>query len=334
MIFFIGSIVTGPKRFRFSLTTNQSINNKFASVIPGKMKAKYINPFTDFGFKKIFGEEASKPLLIDFLNALLPEQNTIVDLSFKNTEQLGQTDLDRKAIYDIYCENNRGEKFIVELQKARQNYFIERTIYYSTFPIREQAEKGFWNYNLKAVYCIGILDFTFDDYGSEAEKNEVVHTIKLKNQHGKVFYDKLTYIYLEMPNFNLAETELATRLDKWLYFIKYLEDFQVIPSIFKDKVFTQAFETAELANFNQAELDSYEASLKVFRDNQAVFDYAKQTAYDEGRSEGIAQGIEQGIEQGKRESLIATAKKMKAKGLSSGDISEVTGLPENVIKNL
>ena len=127
-----------------------------------KMKAKYLNPFTDFGFKKIFGEEASKPLLIDFLNALLPQTDKIVDLSFKNNEQLGQTELDRKAIYDIFCENEKGKKFIVELQKAKQNYFKERTIYYSTFPIREQAEKGEWNYNLKAIYCIGILDFTFD----------------------------------------------------------------------------------------------------------------------------------------------------------------------------
>lgn len=158
------------------------------------MKAKYINPFTDFGFKKIFGEEASKPLLIDFLNALLPQTNKIIDLTFKNTEQLRQSEADRKAIYDIYCENDKGEKFIVELQKARQNYFKERTIYYSTFPIREQAEKGEWNYNLKAVYCVGILDFTFDDYENEPEKSEVVHTIKLKNQNGKIFYDKLTSI--------------------------------------------------------------------------------------------------------------------------------------------
>ncbi len=89
------------------------------------MKAKYINPFTDFGFKKIFGEEARKPLLIDFLNSLLPLQAQIFDLSFKNTEQLGQRELDRKAIYDIYCENKAGEKFIVKLQKAKQNYFKE-----------------------------------------------------------------------------------------------------------------------------------------------------------------------------------------------------------------
>ena len=141
------------------------------------MKARFINPFTDFGFKKIFGEEASKPLLIDFLNSLLPEKNQIVNLTFKNNEQLGSSELDRKAIYDIYCENDKGEKFIVELQKAKQNYFKERTIYYSTFPIREQAEKGEWNYNLTAIYCIGILDFTFDDYETEPEKSEYLHTI-------------------------------------------------------------------------------------------------------------------------------------------------------------
>lgn len=278
------------------------------------MRAKYINPFTDFGFKKIFDEEASKPLLIDFLNALLPQQNKIVDLSFKNTEQLGQTDLDRKAIYDIYCENKNGERFIVELQKAKQNYFKERTIYYSTFPIREQAEKGEWTYNLKAVYCVGILDFTFDDYDNESEKHEVVHTIKLKNQHGKTFYEKLTYIYLEMPNFNKQESELETRLDKWLYFIKHLEDFQSIPTIFKDEVFTQAFEKAELAKLGQADLDSYENSLKVYRDLKGVID----TAFDEGKIEG----------------KIEVAKRMKAKGLSDSDIFDLTGLTKDEIARL
>ena len=159
------------------------------------MKAKYVNPFTDFGFKKIFGEEASKPLLTDFLNSLLPVSNKIKELSFKNTEHLGSVEADRKSLFDIYCEAENGEKFIVELQKAKQNFFKERTIYYSTFPIREQAEKGEWNYNLKAVFCIGVLDFVFDDYENESQKSEVVHNIKLKNQNGKVFYDKLNYIY-------------------------------------------------------------------------------------------------------------------------------------------
>jgi predicted transposase/invertase (TIGR01784 family) len=282
------------------------------------MKAKYLNPFTDFGFKKIFGEEASKPLLLDFLNSILPADNKIADLTFKNVEQLGQTDADRKAVYDLYCENERGEKFIVELPKAKQNYFKERTIYYSTFPIREQAEKGDWNYNLKAVYCVGILDFTFDDYESEPEKSEVLHTIQLKNQNGRTFYEKLTYIYLEMPNFSKAEYELSSRLDKWLYFIKHLEDFQTIPSVFKDAIFTQAFEKAELAKFGQEELAKYEMNLKIYRDYKNTVD----TAFDEGKLEGKLEGKSE------------VARKMKLKGISSKDISELTGLSEREVENL
>ena len=297
------------------------------------MKAKYINLFTDFGFKKIFGEEASKPLLIDFLNALLPHADQIVDLNLKNNEHLGQTDLDRKAIYDIYCENEKGEKFIVELQKAKQNYFKERTIYYSTFPIREQAEKGEWNYNLKAVYCVGILDFTFDDYESEPEKSEVEHTIKLKNQNGKVFYDKLTFIYLEMPNFKLSESELRTRLDKWLYFIKHLEDFQTIPAIFSDEIFNQAFEKAELAKLAPADWDKYEYSLKIFRDNKAVFDYYD-TAIDGAFVEGKLKGFNSGILAGKLEGKLEIARNLKTLGIDVEMISKSTGLTKEQIEKL
>jgi predicted transposase/invertase (TIGR01784 family) len=290
------------------------------------MRARYVNPFTDFGFKKIFGEEASKPVLMDFLNALLPEHHRIVELSFKNTEQLGTTDLDRKAVFDIYCESSTGEKFIVELQKAKQNYFIDRTVYYSTFPIREQADKGNWNYNLKAVYCIGILDFTFNDYDTEPERHEVVHTIKLKDQHGKVFYDKLTYIYLELPNFTMPAERLETRLEQWLYFIKHLEDFETIPAIFSDAVFTQALETAAIASFRVADLDQYEASLKVFRDNKATYDYAVETAWDNGLQRGLQQGLEQGLEQGIQEGIQSVAKALKAQGIATAVIVASTGL--------
>ena len=293
-----------------------------------KMKAKYINPFTDFGFKKIFGEQASKELLIDFLNALIPQANKIIDLNFKNTEHLGQKELDRNAIFDIYCENQSNEKFIVELQKAKQNYFRERTIYYSTFPIREQAEKGEWNYNLNAVFCIGILDFKFNDYESEPEKSEVVHTIKLKNQHGNTFYEKLTYIYIEMPNFNKLEENLSSRLDKWLFFIKNLEDFQSIPSIFSDEIFEKAFEKAELAKFGQEEMDKYESSLKLYRDLKGVID----TAFIEGRSEGKIEGLEEGRQEGLEEGRLEGLEEGRLEGLQEGKYNMAKLLKDNGVQ--
>ena len=243
------------------------------------MKSKYINPFTDFGFKKIFGEEASKPMLIDFLTSLLPESR-IVDLKFKDKDKLGKIEDDRKAIYDIYCEDNNGEKIIVELQKAKQNYFKDRTIYYATFPIQEQAEKGEWNYQLKAVYCIGILDFTFENKNFDGN-GDVVHNVQLKDHNNFIFYDKLKFVYLEMPHFTKQEHQLESRLDKWLFFIKHLEDFQSIPEIFKDEVFIQAFEKAEIAKYSQDELYDYEQSLKIYRDLKGVID----SAFEDGKAQ-------------------------------------------------
>jgi predicted transposase/invertase (TIGR01784 family) len=293
--------------------------------------AKYIDIFTDYGFKKIFWEEANKNFLIDFLNALLPASAHIKDLTFKNTEQLPVTINERKAVYDIYCENDRGEKFIVELQKAKQDYFMERTIYYSTFPISGQAIKGEWDYNLKAVYCIGILDFKFSDYTSEGEKGEVVHTHTIKNQHNRQVYDKLTYIYLEIPNFSKKEHELETRLEQWLFFIKNLETFTVIPEIFKnDVVFIEAIEKAELARMSEEALSTYLAGLKEYRDNISKINTAKR----EGIKEGIEIGEEKGIKIGEANKQIEMAKNCLKNGLSIEMTMKLTGLTEDEIRNI
>jgi predicted transposase/invertase (TIGR01784 family) len=262
------------------------------------MQAKFLNPFTDFGFKKIFGEEASKPALIDFLNTLLPEQDQVKSITYKNNEQQGQTEFDRKAIFDIYCESHRGEKFVVELQKAKQNYFKDRSIFYSTFPIQEQAEKGEWNYQLKAVYCIGILDFEFDKPDSAEFFNQVVSTVKLKNQKNEVFYDKFTLIYLEMPRFKKSLDELSSRQDLWFYFLKHLEDLTEIPSIFKDSIFDNVFETASMAKLDDAEKHTYQASLKTYRDLKNVIDTAFEEGLWEGRLEGRLEGEAIGIQKG------------------------------------
>jgi predicted transposase/invertase (TIGR01784 family) len=296
------------------------------------MKSKYINPFTDYGFKKIFGEEASKPLLIDFLNCILPEKSKIIDLQFKNTEHLADIAVERKAVFDIYCENEQGDKFIVELQKAKFNFFKERMVYYSTFPIREQVEKGYWNFELKAVYCIGILDFVFDDYDEVEKHNDVLHIIKLKDQQNRIFYDKLTYIYIEMPNFKKEESQLDSRLDKWLFFLKHLEDFQQIPKIFQDSVFTQAFEIAGFINMNYLEMEKYEMSLKIYRDLNAVLDTQYETGKFEGKLEGKIEGIIEGIEKGKFEEKYEITDKLYKSGMEFERIAEIVGLSVEDIK--
>jgi len=271
---------------------------------------KYINPFTDYGFKKLFGEEPNKELLMDFLNELLKEeQGQIIHLNYLKNEQLGTSDLDRKAIFDLYCENEKGEKFIVELQKTKQAFFKDRTLYYSTFPIREQAKKADWNYELKAVYMVAILDFAFDEDKNNKEKFR--YDVKLSDTDtNKVFYNKLTFIYLEMPKFAKTVDELETRFDKWLFVIRNLNRLDRIPDKLREKIFLKLFETAEIARFTPEQVRSYEDSLKYYRDLKNSLDTARD------------------------EKAIEIAKNALSMGLSINDISKLTGLSSEQINIL
>ncbi|PZO18386.1 MAG: hypothetical protein DCF25_09845 [Leptolyngbya foveolarum] len=249
---------------------------------------RYINPLTDFGFKRIFGTEPNKALLIDFLNVVLPEKHRIRDLSYRNSENVGNNALDRKAIFDLYCQSKSGERFIVEIQKAKQNFFKDRSVYYSSFPIQEQAVKGdFWNYRLAPVYTVGILDFVFDDHKDD---ETLLHIVELKDQQCRVFYDKLKFIYLELPKFQKPLEALESHFDKWLYLLRHLPDLDDPPKPLQESTFMQLFEIAEIANFSPIEQGAYEDSLKYYRDLNNVVDTSRQ----EGREEGIEVGRDEG----------------------------------------
>ncbi|MEO1095084.1 MAG: Rpn family recombination-promoting nuclease/putative transposase [Cyanobacteria bacterium J06638_28] len=295
------------------------------------LKEKYINLLTDFGFKRVFGSEPNQQLLIDFLNTLLPEQHRIQSVTYKQTESLGSTPVDRKAIFDIYCQAESGEYFIVEIQKAKQNFFKDRSIYYATFPIQEQAQKGTWDYQLTPVYTVGVLDFIFDDHKQDPE---LLHTVELKNQHCQVFYDKLKFIYIELPKFTKSLGQLETHFDKWLFLLKHLPDLDEPPEPLQEAVFNQLFEVAEIANFSPVEQDSYQNSLKYYRDLNNVVD----TSWQEGKAEGIQEGLEtglaQGREEGRQEGVQQVAKQMKAAGIDIARISTITGLPIEAIETL
>lgn len=287
---------------------------------------KYINPFTDYGFKKLFGEEPNKDLLRDFLNELLKEeQGEIVALTYLKSEHLSSSELDRKAIFDLYCENEKGEKFIVELQKTKQNFFKDRSVYYSTFPIREQAKRADWNYELKAVYTVAILDFVFDE--DKHQKDKYRYDVKLTDtETQKVFYEKLTYIYLEMPKFSKSVEELETRFDKWLYVIRNLNRLDRIPDKLKERIFEKVFEAAEIAKFTPEQVRSYEDSLKYYRDLKNSLD----TAFEEGKEEGM----EEGRREGEKQKQIEIAKKSLALGIDPKTISSITGLSLDEIRQL
>jgi predicted transposase/invertase (TIGR01784 family) len=281
-------------------------------------REKYVNVFTDFGFKKLFGEKPSKPLLLDFLNELLIEQEgPIKNITYLNTEHLGSSPLDRRAIFDIYCENEKGEKFIVELQKAKQSYFKDRTLFYATFPIQEQAKQNDWDFKLKAVYTVAILDFVFEEDKSDIHKYR--YDVKLTDiETCKVFYDKLTFIYLELPKFKKKIDELSTNFEKWLFVLKNLHKLNKIPDQLKEERFEKLFAIAEVAHFTREELKSYEDSKKFYRDIKNSMD----TAFEEGKVEGKEEGKEEGLKQGELKGLkkgrIEGVKEGKLKGMNLG----------------
>lgn len=280
---------------------------------------RYINPYTDFGFKMLFGTEMNKELLISFINSLLSGKEVIRDLTYLNTEHLGTSEADRRAVFDVYCENERGEKILIEMQRGEQQFFKDRSLYYATFPIREQGEKGEWDYRLKAVYVIGILNFKFDS----EDDNYFHHEVQLMDVCTKqVFYDKLTFIYLEMPKFNKSEDELVTMFDKWLFVLRNLSRLMARPAALQDRIFTRLFEAAEIAKFTKEQYEAYEESLKVYRDWQNTIVTAEQ--------KGMAKGMAEGIAKGRMEQNIANARSMKLAGLDYEIISQVTGLSKEL----
>jgi predicted transposase/invertase (TIGR01784 family) len=276
------------------------------------LQDKYISLLTDFGFKRVFGTEPNKAILIDFLNTLLPDYHHIKDLTFKNTEKLGNTPIDRKAIFDIYCQAENGDRFIVEIQKAKQNFFKDRSVYYSTFPIQEQALQGEWDFNLTPVYTVGVLDFIFDDHKND---DTIVHLVQLRNQNGEIFYDKLKFIYIELPKFKKTIDQLETHLDKWLFILRNLANLSdPPPESLQETVFSELFEVAAIANFSRLEQDSYQNSLKYYRDMNNVVDTARQ------------EGLKKGLEEGRlaERSLILNRQRSLVLRLLSRTVGELT----------
>ena len=271
-----------------------------------QVEERYISLLTDFGFKRIFGTAMNKDLLICFLNSLFNGRQVVKDVSYLNPEHVGDVYTDRRAIFDVYCEGENGEKFIVEMQNAYQAYFKDRSLFYSTFPIREQA---------------ALLNFDMNEEAFEKEK--IRHSVQLcDTATHKVFYDKLEFIYVEIAKFNKSLEELETLYDKWLYALKNLYKLTQRPKELCDKVFDRLFEEAEIAKFTPQELREYEASKIAYRDIKNSVDTAKR--------EGIAEGMEKGMEKKSHE----IAKKMLTKGMDEATVMEITGLSAELIQQL
>ena len=277
--------------------------------------SKFINPFTDIGFKRLFGQEISKPVLLAFLNSLLEGERNIVDLQYLDKEQLGESVDDKSLIYDVYCELENGEHIIVEMQNKSQPYFKNRSIYYISRSISRQGEPGpEWRYDVKAVYMISLLNFKRDDISLEFRTDVSLMDMRHKTQ----FSDKVRLVFLQLPYFTKEADECETIFEKLIFVLKHMDVLQRMPWQAQDAVFQKLSSIADVASLSKEDRRIYDKNLKAYRDTMAVME----GQYLEGRAEGRAEGH------------IEDARKMKAKGYSLDDISDITGLPVEEISRL
>ncbi len=312
--------------------------------------AKFINPFTDFGFKKIFGQEVNKDLLIDFLNSLLVGERHILDIEFLNKERNGRSSADRALIYDIYCLTETGEYIIVEMQNRKQDNFIDRMLFYTSRSIAEQGEKGpMWRYDIKAVY--GIAFMNFEDETLNKFRTDAVIT---NRETGEVVSNKLRMIFLQLPLFVKNEPEeCSSNFEKWIYVLKNMETLDRMPYAAKSAVFKKLSSIASLAELTPAERRKYDHAIKVMRDNYTFefeakkhLEEALQKGLEKGREEGMQKGREEGMqkgreegmqkgkEEGRKETMRQMVKTMIDNGMSIDAISSCTGIDIDSLNNI
>ncbi|MFW5605965.1 MAG: Rpn family recombination-promoting nuclease/putative transposase, partial [Prevotella pectinovora] len=243
--------------------------------------AKFINPFTDIGFKRIFGQEISKPLIIDFLNSLLLGEERITNITFLDKEQPALFEDDRSLIYDIYCQTEKGENIIVEMQNKSQPYFKNRSIYYVCEAIARQGERGTdWKYNIDAVYLVAFLNFCPMDFDKKFRSD-----IGLADKgNNKLFSDKMRMTFMQLPLFTKEADECDTDFDKWIYVLKNMETLTRLPWAAKSSVFKRLEQIADVASLSRQERMKYDVGLRKYRDTLSVLEGAKQDGLAEGRA--------------------------------------------------
>jgi predicted transposase/invertase (TIGR01784 family) len=244
-----------------SAETNVS-NNLVQSV--------YINPLTDFGFKKLF---YNKELLIPFLNDIMGMD--IKDIDYKPTEGLGWFSEERTAVFDLLCTTNNDEHFVVEMQLGQQPYFIERALFYGSHMIRKQApRKKNWDFNLKPVYIVSILDFNV--FRDKASKKRAIERVYLYRESNKeLFTDKFLMVFIQLPKFKKKLPELHDNTDTWLYLLKNTEKLKSCPPEIKGKPFKLFLEIAELIHLTPEDMDRYAVSLEKSYQMRNIADFAR-----------------------------------------------------------
>ena len=287
----------------------------------------------DVAFKYLFGTEKNKHLLKGLLENVFKKE--IQDITYDNTEQIGETLDNRNAYFDVICKSVEGPDFIVECQVRTQKYFVERAVFYSSRLISNQAPKGEWDYNFRPVYFLGLVDFELPDSIGKTEGHVQSYSVR-NDANGAPMTDKVRYVFMEVEAFDKTYGECSTFEEKFLYYMKNLPTFADKPDTHNDKYFEDLLMEAEYLKMDTETQAQYERRVKQMRDAKNVEDYMIETCTAKGLEQGLKQGLKQGLAQGLAQGISSTitALTMIKEGRSIKEVSEATGLTEDSILQL
>ena len=279
---------------------------------------RYARIIMDDWFKRTFGTEPNKGLLIMLLKELIPEHD-IKDLTYVQQEHINPFPGKKDALIDVECVDTDGTRFIVEMQVARQRFFYERSLFYSTFGIQQQVEKSSsMDYGFPPVYFVGFMDFSLHE-GSD----RVLYRYSLREKEtGEEMTGSLQFVFLELTNCRKALTPDATLLDNFCYALHNMEHLTDRPEELKEEIFKRLFKTAEIATFTPEERIKYENDMTTERDIQNYISYARE------------KGLEEGMEKGREEGRVEAARNMLADEISIDLVAKYTGLSIEQVKEL
>ena len=277
---------------------------------------KYLNPTNDFVFKRIFGTEKNKDILIHFLNDVVDSihrKTDIVEVSFLKTVQEPDLAVKKQSLVDVLCTDQEGKRYIVEMQVATHAGFEKRAQYYASKAYSSQLLRGEEYDNLQEVLFIAITDYIV----FPKKKGWLsTHIILDKKSHEHDLQD-FHFTFIELPKFTKSLEDLTLMVDKWAYFFKHAHATtpSALAQLIQDMpVLAKAYHELECANYNEKELNSYEQVLKYRRDAKAAW----KGATNKGIEEGIEEGIKKGIAKGRKEGIAKGRAKGKEEGRKEG----------------
>ncbi|MBD5356690.1 MAG: hypothetical protein HDR88_06765 [Bacteroides sp.] len=319
--------------------------------------AQFINPFTDTGFKIIFGkEDVSNDILISFLKVLFaddPVLSKINSVQYRQSERTREWEDGKSIVYDVHCVTSTGHRFILEMQVNEQEFFLKRAFYYLCRCIAEQGYKGklsleerrkkglethsdltsysnedsiYWDYNFIPVVGVFFSSFFIDGLEPKlvtSSQNMDIHTFTPVG-------DYLRAVFIQLPAFTKTKQECETLFDQWIYNLKHMSSMESMAFTSHQDIFKRLANIANLATLSPQDREQYEYDLKKARDYHAEMNFARKKAMNEGRAEGRAEGIAEGIAQEK----INNAINLKKMGVPVHTISQALNLSEDEIANL